>query len=326
MRKLFVVAVILTLSVVYYSCQKDETNNPVPRMDEKAFITHPSNIEDMNAYLKGFLDKMLGSKSEGFLSIAEAEWHLTNLENYEYANANVEYNDIRFDTIYSDITITSGEITLADLNVAYATIKDKICSLYNSLELDNKNFRYISSNITEEGNIVTSTIMTYNNSSKWYYFQDDDFCDLYFDDNTSYPANGFAVTELERLINLIVGKPTDPSTGRLYYVVNDTTIFHYNDYPDPTSPSGSRLYNSTGYYITSIPKEDMCYYLDSYIDLSRIKDPFELRYFVECKVDFLNAYPENVETSSASCVGNHQLTAYYGLPVMINNPPILNER
>lgn len=322
MRKLFVVAVILTLSVVYYSCQKDET--PVPRMDEKAFITHPSNIEDMNAYLKGFLDKMQGSKSEGFLSIVEAEWHLTNLENYEYANANVEYNDIRFDTIYSDITITSGEITLADLNVAYATIKDKICSLYNSLELDNKNFRYISSNITEEGNIVTSTIMTYNNSSKWYYFQDDDFCDLYFDDNTSYPANGFAVTELERLFNLEVGKPTDPSTNRVYYVIRDTVEFYYADYLNTNSSDEppSRLFFTRGYFYASIPKEDMCYYLDSYLGLGKENEsPLNISYIVKGELEFKAG-----GKIKESQIGYHYLTVYYGLPVMINNPPILNER
>ena len=321
MKKYFLTAALIVAaaaSVALVSCKKDNAPEKLFANPAGKTYAHPSDIADMNAYLEGFLNKMQSSKTEEYLSLEEAAWHLTNLENYECANANVDYDDIRFDTLCSEVAVANGQVSLSALNTAYQDVKTQIRNLYKGLELDNKNFRYLSSSISESGQIVTSAIMTFNNDSKWYYFPNDDFCDLYFSEDTIYTANTVAVDVLNRLLNLIVGKNTDPNAGRIYYTDSRTEYFVYSNYPDASSPCGYRLFMTTGYHYHAIPKDDMCYYLDSYIGLGKsLENHVTGPYIVYGNVDFLDA-------DRSQCVGNHKLTCCYGVPIANPNHPLFD--
>lgn len=309
---LFMVTAIV---VTFEACRKDTRFQNQPTVMKESAIVHPDKIDDMNTYLKDFIVNMQSSKNDDVLSIAEAEWHLTNIANYEYANVVSDYSDIRFDTIYSKVRIENNQITLSSLNDAYEIVAKQIRELYESLNLDDKNIKYISSSVHENGDVVTSIIMTYSNSSKCFYFPNYDFCDLYFDDNTSYTADGLAVTELERLFNLLEGKPTEQSSAmRRYYTVTRKQKFYYKDYYDSIA-NCSRLFNTDGYFYSSIPKEIMCYLLDSYLGLA-VDNAYPL--LGECvvlgEVDFKNA-------SKESCTGHHLLTVSYGMAIFAPMPP-----
>ena len=314
-----VVALVMVTAIVvtFEACRKDAKFQNQPTVMKESAIVHPDKIDDMNKYLKDFIVNMQSSKNDDVLSIAEAEWHLTNIANYEYANVVSDYSDIRFDTIYSKVRIENNQITLSSLNDAYEIVAKQIRELYKSLNLDDKNIKYISSSVHENGDVVSSIIMTYSNSSKWFYFPNDDFCDLYFDDNTNYPANGLAVTELTRIFNLLEGRPTEPSpTNRMYYTVTRTKEFHYYDYYDSIA-NRSRLFCTNNYYYSLISKDDMCYLLDSYLGLAKEyeENPFG-NSIVKGVVTFLNA-------TKTDCTGNHLLTVSYGVAVSNPYPPSL---
>lgn len=318
-----VVALLMVTAIVvtFEACRKDTRFQNQPTVMKESAIVHPDKIDDMNKYLKDFIVNMQSSKNDDVLSIAEAEWHLTNIANYEYANVVSDYSDIRFDTIYSKVRIENNQITLTNLNLAYEAIAKQICGLYRSLDLDDKNIKYVSTSVHENGDVVTSIIMTYSNSLKWFYFPNDDFCDLYFDDNTNYIANGLAVTELERLFNLLEGKPTEQSSAmRRYYTVTRKQVFYYKDYYDSIA-NRSRLFNTDCYY-TSIPKETMCYLLDSYLGLA-VDNAYPL--LGECvvmgEVDAVIGDLELTEGITAQVVGHHLLTVSYGMAIFAPMPP-----
>lgn len=313
---------VAAIVVTFEACKKDSKPQNQPTTLTGSVITHPAHICDMNAYLDGFISSMQSCKSNDALSISEAEWHLTNIANYEYANVVSDYSDIRFDTLYSKVMVENNHITLNNLNVAHEAISQQICNLFKSLNLDDKNIKYVNTSISSNGDITTSTIITYNNSSKWFYFPNDDFCDLYFNDYTNYVANGLAVTELERIFNLIEGRPTEQSAGcRIYYTVTREQDFYYADYYDSITHQ-SRLFNTDGYFYTSIPKETMCYLLDSYLGLAKdFANPISSETVVMGEVDFEEGNHNYTEGNTAPVIGHHLLTVSYGMPIICPLPP-----
>lgn len=274
-KRRFIIATMLVaaaLSVAVVSCKKETPDEKLNGNEEKTAFC-PENITDMNAYLKGFKKQMQESKDGETMSLEEAAWHLSSLANYEYGYINVSYNDIRFDTIYSHVNVANREISVSDMNMVYQEISNRIASFRDEVNLDNHHFRFIGCSINEDGEITISMISTFGrfglDDHLWYFsdiFEADSICDEYFNLYEHYYASGYGRSELERVLNLLESRPTDP-LGRRYYVVMTTIQFYYRDHIDPyTSPSylNSRLFAS---FLNNDIHDDMCYYLDSYLGL-----------------------------------------------------------
>lgn len=312
---------IMAIAMAFVSCKKDETKNKLVQTNQSETF-NTLQIEDMNAYLKDFKQRMLTSnKGESeTMNLEDAAWHLSSLANYDFGHTNVELDDIRFDTLYSYIMVKDGAVELSDMAIAYEDISNAIDKLFHGLYLENKHFRFIDIEISDQGEVTISTITTFSNPGKWHYFDDDSFCDLYFPDNTSYPANGSAVTTLTTLFNLILGHSTEPdSTGRVYFVKTADYDFHYNDWPEDIdeycpNTEHSRLYCSGNVYNWPIPKDHMCYYLDSYLGLAHDYANGIHRTVIDGTVIFLSA-SNNQEGSTVQQCGNHLLHVNFGMGV-----------
>jgi hypothetical protein len=72
-------------------------------------------------------------------------------------------------------------------------------------------------------------------------------------------------------------------------------------------------------FYTSIPKDDMCYYLDSYLGLAaEYQNPQGLDYIVLCDLNFYGGVLNNGDGQE---IGHHYLTVYYGNAVANINVP-----
>ena len=268
---------------------------------------HFSECQDLccpaDTYLKDFKKKMQTTAKDGneTLSLEEAAWHLASLANFEFANANVECDDVRFDTLYAQVNITNGVVLLSDLGLAYESISASIDKFYNSLALDNKHFRFINASVSGNGEIILSLITTFNKGSKdlndnCWFFEDMwdayDSCYKYFNDNLSYPASTVGKTKLQTALNLYESHQvvSAPSPNLVYYTPTSDTTFYYRDNIDPYGSSNylnSRLFANNTYLNKDI-KPIICYLFDSALGKGYETCPsgecvvsWQIRYFEE---------------------------------------------
>ena len=272
--------VVAAVSVAVVSCKKETqraTLNPIESL--QAF--NPLEIEDMNAYLKDFKQKIQSAAKgdDEALSLEDAAWHLSSLANFEFANANVECDDVRFDTLYAQVNVTNGTVLLSDLATAYENISTCIDKFYHGLSLDNKHFRFINAIISENGDVAIPILTTFSHSSKYFhlwYFDDEwqlcDLCDSIFPDTIVYSPSGMGKTALQDELNKVVSHPLPYNLvmqpGTVYYTYASTIAFDYIHYMDPYGSTfdNSRLFNHGLPFLYDLGLE-MCYLYDSYLGL-----------------------------------------------------------
>lgn len=327
-----VIAMAAIVSVAVVSCKKEDTRAMSTSNKNEAF--DPRQIEDMSTYLKDFKLKMQNGKGSDALSIEDAAWHLSGLANYDFANANVVYEDVRFDTIFEYVNVTGKEILMQDLNTVYEKICTDIDKLQNSLYLYNQHFRFFDIKISDNGLVTISSITTFSTNNRYWgdttwYFPDswyaDSVCYSVFNLNVPHNSMELARTELKRVLNLFESHPTDPN-NRVYYIVTNTQSFYYRDHIDPYgSPSylDSRLF--AGYGISNYDiVNDLCYYYDSYLDLGYKNCPTD-KTIVSWDVSGINEAPFP-EYQERYYKGYHLLTVQYGYlheePITPGDDPI----
>ena len=328
--------VVMATAVAVVSCKKDN-QNVKSIINNGSTVSHfdPSHITDMNGYLADFKQKMKESqysKDDEAFSLDEAAWHLSSVANYDFANANVEFDDIRFDTIYSTVNITGGFVLMSDLAAAYENISTDIEKFYRSLSLGNKHFRFIGAKISENGAVTISLVTTFLHNTKylddtlWYYPNMESLlleCYWYFSGYSSLPANSLGTSVLQSFLNWkeshqVVEEPTHLT---VYYTATFDTTFYYRNEIDPFgSPSylNSRLFaNNTYLNIDILPV--ICYYVDSYAGLGYSNCPsgqnvvyWKIRYYEE------EPFPQYEEHLWKE---HHRLTVSYGIRHEINPNP-----
>ena len=73
--------VVAIVSITVVSCKKESLASLQKQDNPTKEFFNPQEIEDMNAYLKDFKQKMIESKADESLGIDEAAWHLSSLFN-----------------------------------------------------------------------------------------------------------------------------------------------------------------------------------------------------------------------------------------------------
>ena len=329
-KKSKTVAIVATLLIAaaglitIQSCKKEQ-NKLLNTQTVQEGIKHPQKIDDMDAYLKGFGEKMLNSKDNEMLTLEEAAWHLTAYQNFMYADVDDDYTDIVYDEKEYTIPVSNGRVTLSDLGALYnATAKD-IVKFYQSSMLDNKKIMYVISEIDEAGKVTVNMALTSSNDSKYYYFNFESewdsilFCDSLFPNQDGYHWNEEApgiLTEQIRNFGPASMRPND--LERKYYSSYVKPSYNYNDYPGRIYYCGNCIYNT---YLTP---EDMCFYLDSYLGIVIDNKP---QYYdvVVCTViphwGNPSSYSENPE---APVPAYHELQIIYGNPNVSPNHPVFD--
>lgn len=285
-RQLFIatllVAAATTVAVV--SCKKESRDTLLNNNAQPARTFTPPQVDDMNAYLKDFKQKMQTATrgDNETLYLEEAAWYLSSVANYDFANVNVEFTDLRYDTLYYQMNVTNGQVSLTDLNAVYKRVASDIDDFYQSLNLENAHFRFIGASISNGGEVVVTLITSYTWLDHTWYFTDPFeamvACDTLFSEDSVYVWDGLGRKELQRVINLLEGRNyidlvAPPQRG--YFV--HTMDFTY-EFMDNIDPYGSPFYwdsrvfavHGDTYYVHILDVNEMCYCLDSYLSL-----PFE---------------------------------------------------
>ena len=287
--------VVAATTIAVVSCKKENPETLLNNQPQVFKSFYPEGVDDMDAYLKAFKQKMRDSqytRDSETLSLEEAAWYLSSVANYDFANANVEFTDLRYDTLYYNINVSNGQVALTDLNTMYQEIASDIDSFYQSLNLENKHFRFIGASISNSGEVVVTLVTTWLDHT-WYF--DDDWvammtCYDYFSEDSVYVWDELGKRELQRVLNLLEGRDFvyENGEGRVYYVYTSDLLFNFDDYIDPYhSPFyiDSRLFAEQGdiEFVPIIDLDEMCCCLDSYLDL-----PFN---YVNTHLDYSNQRP-----------------------------------
>ena len=279
----------------------------------------------MDAYLKDFKERIQTLNSDETFELDDAAWHLSSLANRDFGNVLVSYNDILFDTLYGHVDITNGVVEIQDLGTAYDAMYNTLKAYYQSLALEGKHFRFVDAVIGEDGTLTIPVIVTFTKNTRywgdtlWYFPFVDDYlyldsiCNYYFGEGGPYYANSNAITTLENLLNLIVPPPT--GAGTWYYTRQRMQSFSLEDYIDPFGSSfcyNSRLYAKINIFAYAIPQEDMCYLLDSYLDLG-LSHKVMGEEIINWDIEFQKGIYQPL-------IGSHKLWVTYGLLTQNPNP------
>lgn len=339
MKKLSIIAILSLMAAAFavaaVSCKK-ETQNTVQNENNASKRFDPSQIGDMAAYLKDFKVKMqsVTRGDDETMGLEEAAWHLSSVANYDYGHANVDFTDMRYDTIYGHVSVNNGQITLSDLNAAYDNMTEEIDDLYQNLDLPGMHTRFVDASIMENGEITMSLITTYFSfDHTWYFpydFYTDTICSYYFSEDSVYIWNQLGATTLQTIINGLEGHRFAMSPAlldsRTFYVYTRQHQFDHQSYIDPYgSPfiNNSRIYakHDDSYATPALSVDEMCYCLDSYLGL-----PFEYiqnNYYVndEYPVDWQVTGWEQLFFGDKYMTFFHRLIVKFGQCVFVPQEP-----
>ncbi len=277
---------IVVTAVSIVSCKKDNQNS----LNQKSYTIQQAvdyrQIEDISSYLKDFKKKMTESKGNEAYNLEDAAWHLASLANSEFCEVNVKYDNVQFDTVEMQIHISDDVVLLGDLNTAYEQMCTEIQQFKDGFIHNNQNLYYLNVSISTDGNAKIALMTSFNNNSKylwdhtWHYNNEwaaYAACDSYFGDNTSYPWNTTAASELERVLNLIEHYENDSSDLNYIHVfytpTQDHTFEYSNTLPDPYHSgfyNDSRVFayrNQESSLDYNLDEVQLCYCLDSYLGL-----------------------------------------------------------
>lgn len=320
-------AIIILAIVAFVSCKKDNENilNAKDNNVQQSFDYRQ--IEDKITYFKDFRQKMTDSKTDEAFNLEDAAWHLACLANLDFCKVNVEYNSIQFDTVEMQVNVTDGVVLLNDLGTAYEQMHEQILQFKKGFTHNDQNLYFINASINADGNAKIALMSTYTTNSKyywdhtWYYDDEWDAIDAfyeYFSEDSIYPWNTKAATELQRALNLVEHHGNSYSTC---YLPTREQSFDYINTHDPYSSgyyTNSRVFakcimSSTLNYNFSF--DDMVYCLDSYLGLGY---DYISTYTDECPVSW------QVNPTYKHINGQywhyhfHQLKVNYGQLVSIN--------
>lgn len=323
-QTLILAAILLVAVTSFVSCQKEETSAVSNLNKSHKSFYQPPKVDDMNAYLRDFKLKMQTRGNDDTMDIEEAAWHLSSVANYDFGDVVGDFSKFHYDTLYYNINIENDKVAVSDLNTLYTGAFNDINLCFQNLDLDNKHIRFIDAEITENGSVIMSILVSYDWIDHQWYFPDpitlDSVYSLYFDDNTAYTVTGTFPTTLKYALNdLTSHHPNLLPSQSIYYIRVREQTFLYTNYTDPyDSPfyGDSRIYarQVPGTYVSS---DDGHYCLDSYIGLA-----VDNLYYDEVIIDWVEIAVEH--TFGGSPITYQKPKVRYGIPVIATpvTPPV----
>ena len=332
---IFVMAMAIIVTVAVVSCKKETSNALLGNKNESVQSFNPREIEDMNAYLKDFKQKMQSATKgeDEALSIEDAAWHLACLANFDFCNINVNYDDFLFDTIDMQLKVEDGTMLLSDLGTAYDEMCTKIQQFKKGFNHCDQNLYYINVSIDANGNARIALMTSFTSNTKdlhtWYFsdaFEAADACDEYFSEDSIYYWSGLGANELERVLNLFEHHENGVGMGGvMFFAPTRNHTFDYTNTYDPYNPgygyiNESRVFakrctsSNTDYIIQLF---EICYCLDSYLGLGYdylydYDNEFPVCWTVNCKTKTYSYDTKDIY---------HQLYVEYGALVTHNPTP-----
>ena len=324
--KKYVLLIIAFSVIVFQSCKKDEFTNPdrtsrtskVYNTESSSF--NPRAINDMDSYLTNFLKEIKSPTRDAQpMSVEDAQWHISAGLNFLYSNAGVNKTQVTYDTIYSNIEVIDGSVSMDEINNSIQTISDELGDIYKRSNLDNKNVLYIKPEILEEttrGGSTVRTIVAMSDEIEImnYYFDNDSIPLSFFPEDATYLWNTEAIDTLTHYMYMF--KPEQPLiSGRVYFTNIITIECTYRTHI-------GRLFSTQLSYHYRLNNVEMAYYLDSYLGLIEEVRPFQLDYISFMINDINGALPSS---TLQPLLYHHTLAIDYGRKTLTVTPPIIPE-
>lgn len=275
MRKIIIFAISLwALGASFVSCQKETLSTSQKMSNSSQPHYQPPQVDDMNAYLRAFKQKMQTRGNDDAMELEDAAWHLSSVANHDLGNVTSNYAKIHYDTLYYHIIVSNGMVNLSDLSMLYSRVSADIEALFQSLDFENKHIRFIGANIADDGNVTIPVMVTRDWVDHQWFFNDPfelvEILDQYYSDDSTYYMAGNFRTELKRVLDIITGYSYSGNGGSHYLVYSRTDSLRYRYYPDPYSCVNyhcSRIFADMGHSAT-MSMDEMYYYTDSYAGIS----------------------------------------------------------
>ena len=323
-NKFVLAAMVIAASLLAASCQKE--NETEENTGKAVSQFNPANlqIDDMNAYLEGFKEKMENAGTKGStetMAIDEAAWLLSSVANHDFAKIIASHDTLCHDTLYFHVDVADGRVSVADMNALNEEMSQAIVNFKKSFGYENPNFWFIGTKISENGEVTVplTTMFIKDNSKYWgdhYWYLNsntaDSICALYLSTTATYYADDSSstgtITTLKYMLDL---EATYSLHGGQYFTEHGCDTFRYQNYTDPYySPfyNNSRLYASRTKFHYIISYTNMCYLFDSYAGLAWSKlnlimnDIVPTEYFIQ----FIRG-TENRDL----LIGNHKMIVHY---------------
>lgn len=322
-KLIYAIFAMVVATVAMVSCKKETQDNLFGNNNQSTKTFSPPKVDDMNAYLSDFKRRMKESpntREVEFLSLEEAAWHLSSVANYDFANAGRPFDDLRYDTLYSTVTITNGSILMSDLAATYQDVGTEIDKFYNSLSLNEKHIHFINAFISNNGTVAIPIMTTFVRNSRylgdtlWYYNGIFDFwLDYYslFDDLPVLPAMTTGRERLERFLNWKENRLKYNDYPYYYTITSFDSLYYRNEIDPFGSPNymNSRLFANECYMNTDIsPFFD--YLCDSFLGLGHEHCPSGL-YIIQWAVKYWQESPF-IQLEEKFKKEHYSLTVYYG--------------
>lgn len=263
--------------ITFEACNKK--NEVVNNTKNKNIVTISSN-DDMDGYLLDLRKRMKSATKDGeAMSLSDAEWALTALENFGLCDGSKRSTDMIVDTVFTKIMINDGNISLYELNLAYENSKRQIINKFNSLDGNDKNIYFIKSTIddsSKNGTAEIRTIISMRNGGSmpnpmrfgptdyWYDFNEKGKCGPYEGQCVGRDAT------IEMNSKVLTNLPQyGCEHGRVYFTDIDyhgiTSWDYYGSCPD--SPyEGCCLYFNDYNYNRCLSPSDLNWYLDKILE------------------------------------------------------------
>lgn len=260
--------------VVFHSCKKSEERCG----DNQNLKTSPENVDE---YLIEFKKRMKSSRKDlEYISLSDAEWNLTALQNFELCDASYYSSEMIADTLYFEIETKNDSISLFELNNVFEYNVHNIVDKYNKMDGESKSIYYINTKIDNNSRDgiakVTTVSMMYNNkminsypnrfgpTDYWYDFDGKGKCSDYI-----WQCEGRdATTEINSKLQSYI--PSYECNGRIYFTniveLSINTITDYYECEDSPYPPYC-LYVGDSHYNNCLSPEELNWYLDKVLEI-----------------------------------------------------------
>lgn len=270
MKKIFTLtAITLIVTFCAISCKKSDYLEPANRNNAQKSYYQPPKTDDLKAYLRDFKQKMQSRENDETMEIEDAAWHLSSIANYDFGDVVSRFDKLQSDTLYYNINVNNGMVKLSDLNSLYTIASADITTHLNSLNLENKHIRFIGADISNDGSVIMSILVTSGWPTQPWYFPDAvtlyTTLSPYFDDDYYCDYNVFIDTLSKLLNNLVAYNPANKG----FFSPHKTVDFHYDNYPDMNVLDYDNYRIFAYHHIPSnMGANDFFYYFDSYAGLA----------------------------------------------------------
>lgn len=329
-KQTFILAAFLLVAATsFVSCKKEETSAVSNLNKSHKSFYQPPKVDDMNAYLRDFKLKMQTRGNDDTMDIEEAAWHLSSVANYDFGNVVDNFSKFYYDTLYYNINVENGKVNVSDLSTLYTRASNDIDLCFQNLNLDNKYIRFIDAEISENGSVVMSVLVSYDWIDHQWYFPDpitlDSVLSIYFPEDSVYYWDTNFPSELQRVLNLLSSNPyTNDPSGRVFYTLSHTELLEHPDYVDPY---GSPFISNSRIFAKVTPPhevsfDEIWYCMDSYLEFGE--------HFKGTDEEIIDWTIYTYQTSGGNYLAYQKLKIRYCTPIVISGgdepitPPINN--